>query len=129
MAVMQLSIRKPEWWAKNPTYWHNVSEAVMETLYRRFGMIEHYEVQCGWQLDSFLSDDEVRRLTLHVFGVTLPAMVERVKQLVIVGDGECPDCGSSNRTSIDGGMGRNEYGLYVEAIGWKCNNCGMEDYR
>jgi hypothetical protein len=129
MAVIQLSIRKPEWWAKNPTYWHNVSEAVMETLYRRFEVIPHYEVQCGWQLDSFLTDDEVRRLTLHVFGSTLPAMVEKVKKMVIIGDGECPDCGSSNRTSIDGGMGRNEYGLYVEAIGWKCNNCGMEDYR
>lgn len=126
MAKVKLSIKQPAWFSSG-LYWHNISDAVIEVLYSHFELIPDYEVQCGWNLYSFLTDDQIRRLTLHVFGSTMPAMVEKVKQLVIVGNGDCPECGSNDRTDIEGGLCRNDYGqLCVKVLGYRCNNCNHE---
>jgi len=129
--TIELSIKAPRGWAYNAP-WHSINERIMQLLVDKFGLIPNYEQQCGWQLDSFLTDDELRRLTLHTFGNTIPAMVKMVSELVIVGDGDCPKCGANDRHEITGAYRPADRegdwgGLAV--IGYRCNICGEEDMR
>jgi len=123
MAAVTLRIDRPSWWLAHG-YWDTVSETVMDVLCAKFGVIRDYEEQCGWQLDSFLTDDQLRLLTLHVFNSTLPAMVEKVAKLVIIGSGECPSCGSNNRESESGYHNQGEYGYTWNVTRWRCRGCG-----
>jgi len=125
MKKVTLSIRKPQWWTGDK-YWGVISDTVMQLLYSRFGVIENYEVQCGWRLDSFLADDQLRRLALHTFNSTLPAIVQHVGELVIVGDGACPECGSNDRTDLTGQYTHDGECGGFNVLGWRCNNCQFE---
>ena len=125
--TMELSIARPSWY--NGDQWATVSNCFMQVLERKFGLLPNYEVQCGWLLGSFLTDEEVRLLTLHVLGMTLPDRCADVAQLMIVGDGACPHCGSNARKEIWGGYTRDEEGGGFAVLGWTCENCGTEDYR
>jgi hypothetical protein len=125
--LVTLSIRKPAWWV-GEHYWHRVSKDIMRLLYNRFGVIPNYERQCGWQLDSFLTDKELRLLCLHVFGNTAPAMVKHLGEMVIIGDGFCPHCGSNARTEIYCGFDHDGERGYWNVLGWRCTNCEEEIY-
>lgn len=40
-------------------------------------------------------DKTIRKLALHIYGNTLDATIIKTAELTIIGDGECPKCGSN----------------------------------
>lgn len=129
MAKITLSIRCPQGWAA--ASWYNFNVKLMKVLHETHELIEDDEA-CNWKLDEFLNIRHIKDIAAFVFGNDLPATVELVKGLVIVGDGDCPECGSNNRTEILGGYQAARF--EGDSAGWvilghKCNNCKHEDYR
>ena len=102
----------------------------MKLLVERFELLPNYEEQCWWKFEDFLTERDCKDIAVFMFGNDLPYTVKMVRALTILGDGDCPQCGSSNRSDIDGGFCRNDYGqLCTHVLGYKCNNCGWEDLR
>jgi hypothetical protein len=125
---LTLSIKQPV--GHDAAAWPAYSDKLMKLLYDKYELIPSYEPQCNWDFDSFLNEREIADVAVFVFGNDLPATCAFVKELVIIGDGDCPVCGSNNRTEITGGFKAAEYdgdcgGWAV--IGMKCNNCKYEE--
>lgn len=112
-----------------PKQWEGKSEAIMKILREKHEIDDKDDQSCGWDLWSFLYEDDLKNIAVMVFGNDLTSTVDLVKTLVLVGNGDCPNCGSNDRKDIDGGYVRDEFGGGIEIIGHKCNSCNEEDYR
>jgi hypothetical protein len=126
--TIELSIRRPA--AFDAALWPAFNERLMKLLYEKYELIPSYTEQCNWDFDSFLHEKEIKDIAVFIFGNDLPSTVKFVKELVIVGDGDCPVCGSNNRSAVSGGFDRDdETGFYAECVGYKCNNCNFIDLK
>lgn len=89
---MKLSIKEPEHFAGD---WEPISKKLIHYLIADFDLCDNDE-PCNWELFSFLSEEQCKDLSVMVFGNDFPSTVELVKSLRIIGDGQCPNCGSND---------------------------------
>jgi hypothetical protein len=127
MKKFELQVRQPRWYTGDQ--WERVSENILFLLTKRCEFNATDEAQCGWELGSFLQDAQVRWLALQALGNTLPSTLDKVKKLELVGNGDCPNCGSNDRTALTGGyepasMDGESGGFKV--LGYRCNVCDEE---
>jgi len=95
----------------------NVLRALWHCLGETNEAIQNEPDQCGQMIREIVADSTevdvyvsmLHRITLHVYGSTLLRHVNKLGALVLIGDGECPECGSNEVT-------RGYYGV--------CQHCG-----
>jgi hypothetical protein len=128
MARVTLSVRMPQGF--DAALWPTLNEKLMKLLVGRYELQPDDDESCNWQLWDFLTEHEVKDIAVFIFGNDMPATVEMVKRLRIIGDGDCPSCGSNDREEITGGYkpAENDFGGF-EVLGWRCRRCKHEDYR
>jgi hypothetical protein len=121
---MKMSIKRPAVVTALP--WEKASEQILAILNNKYGIVPEEE-NCGTQLLDFLGDDALRYVALQLFGNTLPKTILMVAELMLMGDGACPYCGSNQRTERIGSFEYMEaHGMLSRTIGWDCKVCGEE---
>lgn len=122
---MKLSIQRPESYVKD--YWQEISKKLIKHLTTSFDLVEEDD-SCGWRLSEFLLDSQCKDLSVMVFGNDFPSTVELVKSLRIIGDGQCPACGSNDfeweEAYPDGEFEDDECSTFTSGGYNTCNTCG-----
>ena len=122
---MKISVRRPDGF--DATLWQEKSDQLIKLLSENYGLIVDYEEMCNWTFSDFLPDESFKPIAVMVFGSDLPSVVDMVENLVLIGDGDCPVCGSNRATERTGGFTRNEYDqLCILTVSFICKACGHE---
>lgn len=101
MKSMKLSVSRPESYSEDE--WLRISRKIIHHLVNHCEFVEDQEA-CNWILDQFLTTSQIKDLSVMVFGNDFPSTVTFVKKLRIVGDGDCPVCGSNDAEIMEGGI-------------------------
>ncbi len=128
MKQTELSVERPADFL--PALWRALHPRLMEVLTRHYGIDPHDDECCNWLFDEFLDERQLRDVAVLVFGSDMPYAVNTVRNFRLVGDGDCPNCGSNTRSEITGGIRHEEtYGTAFEVLGYHCLRCNYDDYR
>lgn len=128
MSKCELSVERPADF--QPELWERLNAKLMKVLADTHEIDPASEECCNWYFYEFLTARQIADIAVMVFGNDLPYTKGVVTNLRLIGNGDCPNCGSNDRADITGGI-RNEetYGTFFEVTGHKCNACGHSDYR
>src|SRR5512133_22971 len=128
---MKLSIQRSEDFvfklmSHQPDNWQEISKKIIKHLIDSFDLKEEDD-SCNCKLFDFLSEEQCKDLSVMVFGNDFPTTVELVKSLRIVGDGQCPNCGSNDcnyeDSYPDGEFEDDEESTFTSGGYTMCNTC------
>jgi len=121
---MKLSIKRPASYIKDD--WQEVNKKIINLLTSCYDLNKD---GCNWLLNEFLTDGQCKDIAVIVFGNDFPSTVEFVKFLRIVGDGQCPNCGSDDceyeEAYPDGEYEDDEYLIFTSGGHSICNTCNV----
>lgn len=98
MKKFRLHVRKPN--SYNLGDWDIQSDAILGRL-KEYGIYPEDESYCGWSLGKILNELEIKDFAMWTAGADWPSVVEKVKGLTLIGNGNCPVCGSNDIAGED----------------------------